>query len=129
VEVTIKNSLLNRNYNSSIFGGSLYTAADPFYPILFERILKQKGFRIRVWLKSASIHYLKPARTDLNFSISLSDDDIEITVRSLRENGRFIGVFQLNMYDKHSEHCVHISNEIYIRNLETIKNTTHKSTS
>src|SRR5690606_5763504 len=38
VDVIVLHSLLNRNYNSSIFGGTIFSAADPFYPILFDQI-------------------------------------------------------------------------------------------
>ncbi|HLT42689.1 MAG TPA: DUF4442 domain-containing protein, partial [Sphingobacteriaceae bacterium] len=65
VDVTIQSSFLNRNYNSSIFGGTIFAAADPFYPILFDQIFRRKGLKTVVWLKSGSVKYLKPARSKL----------------------------------------------------------------
>jgi acyl-coenzyme A thioesterase PaaI-like protein len=38
VSVKISKSLLNRNYNGSIFGGTIFAAADPFYPVLFNLV-------------------------------------------------------------------------------------------
>src|SRR6476659_10348579 len=64
VEVKINKSILNTNYNKSIFGGTIFSATDPFYALLFDQIFRKKGFKTRVWLKSAQIQYLKPGNRD-----------------------------------------------------------------
>src|SRR5690606_39605827 len=57
VEVKINRSLLNRNYNGSIFGGTIFAAADPFFALLFDQRLQRKGFKTVLWLKSETIQY------------------------------------------------------------------------
>ena len=76
VHVKINRSLLNINHNRSIFGGTIFSAADPFLPVLFHQLLSHKGYKIIAWSKSSAIRYRKPAMTDLDFKITLSDDDI-----------------------------------------------------
>src|SRR4051812_40804109 len=70
VQVKIKKSILNKNYNDSIFGGTIFSAADPFYPVLFHQLLSKKGYKLRVWSNSSTIEYLKPGLSDLFFNIS-----------------------------------------------------------
>jgi hypothetical protein len=123
VDVIVINSLLNRNYNSSIFGGTIFAAADPFYPILFDQIFKRKGFKTQVWLKSGTIKYLKPATSKLKFSIILTEEDIDKTEKTLENEGRSVSTFHLKLYDANNEICALIDNEIYIRDLNFKYNT------
>lgn len=117
VRVKINKSLINNNYNNSIFGGTIFAAADPFYPLLFHQLLTHKGYKTRIWLKSAGINYLKPGRTDLFFDINLTEADIEEVEDILNTNGKHIKAYPIEMYNKEGELCVSVSSEIYIRNL------------
>lgn len=117
VDVKISKSLLNRNYNASIFGGTIYAAADPFYALLFDQLFRRKGFKTRVWLKSASIEYLKPGRTALYFTIMLSEQEVTEAVIALRETGKYIKTFPIAVMDKRGDLCASVQNEVYVRNL------------
>ncbi len=117
VHVKISKSLLNINYNHSIFGGTIFSATDPFYALLFDQILKRRGFKTRVWLKSASIQYLKPGRSKLYFKISLSEEDIKEAEEALRSVGKFVKAFSLEILNSQGEVCAKVINEVYIRNL------------
>lgn len=117
VEVKINHSFLNRNYNKSIFGGTIFAASDPFYAILFDQVLQRRGFKTRVWLKSAQIDYLKPGRSSLYFKIKISEEDLVKAEQLLRETGKYIHSFPLEIYNKQGELCAKVQNEIYIRNL------------
>ena len=117
VHVKIKRSFLNKNYNNSIFGGTIFSAADPFYPVLFHQLLSKKGFKLMVWSKSSSIHYLKPGLTDLYFKISLSDEDISNAEAVLTAGGKYMAHHPIDIYNKDGEICVSVMNEIYLRNL------------
>ena len=76
VTVNINKSIFNRNYNNSIFGGTIFSAADPFYPLLFHQLFTHKGYNVIAWSKSAEIQFLKPGLTKLQFRIHISDEDI-----------------------------------------------------
>ena len=105
------------NYNNSIFGGTIFSASDPFYAMLFDQVLKRKGFKVRVWLKSANIQYLKPGRTDLYFKISLTETDIEEAETALNTVGKFVKAFPLEILNSKGELCASVVNEVYVRNL------------
>src|ERR1700712_82671 len=76
-EVKIIKSILNKNYNNTIFGGTLFAAADPFYPLLFYQALVGKGYKIKIWSKSSEIKFIKPGTTNLHFKINITNSNIE----------------------------------------------------
>jgi hypothetical protein len=99
VEVKISKSILNKNYNNAIFGGTVFSAADPFYPVLFDQVLKRRGFKINVWSRSLVIRFLKPCKTDLHFKIAISEADIADCEYLLKINGRYRRSFPIEIYD------------------------------
>ncbi|WP_442587132.1 DUF4442 domain-containing protein [Pedobacter sp. AW31-3R] len=119
VDVKINKSLFNKNYNGSIFGGTIYAATDPFYALLFDQLLQREGFKIRVWLKSASIQYLKPGRSDLFFTIVVTDEMLNDAITALNTTGKFIMAYPMEILNKQGELCATVMNEVYIRNLHT----------
>lgn len=117
VQVKIFKSFLNINYNNSIFGGTIFSGSDPFYAILFDQLLQRKNIKCRVWLKSASINYLKPGRTSLSFSITLTEQEILEAETALRTVGKFVKAYPINMFNSKGELCATVINEVYVRNL------------
>ena len=117
VDVVIVKSFMNKNYNKSIFGGTIFTATDPFYAILFDQVLQRRGLKCRVWLKSAQINYLKPGRTNLSFRIQLSETTIKEAEEVLHTQGKFVKSFPIDLYDTNGVLCASVQNEVYIRNL------------
>jgi hypothetical protein len=117
VHVKIFKSFLNTNYNKSIFGGTIFSASDPFYALLFDQIFRRKGFKVRVWLKSSSIQYTKPGRTDLYFRITLSEEDIKEAEHTLKTVGKFVKAFPVEILNSNGEICASVIIEVYVRNL------------
>lgn len=118
VKVKINKSLFNKNYNGSIFGGTIFCAGDPFYAILFDQTFKKKGYKTVAWLKSAHIQYIKPGNSDLFFNAEITEEDIDEAQIALDQIGKFIKTFEIKIKNKKGEVCALIQNEIYIRNLE-----------
>ena len=117
VHVKISKSILNRNFNHTIFGGTIFSASDPFFAILFDQILRRKGLKCRVWLKSAEIKYLKPGASNLYFSISISEEQIMEAKTALEMTGKFVNAYTMNIVNSEGVLCATVINEIYIRNL------------
>jgi len=117
VDVKIVKSLINTNFNGSIFGGTIYGATDPFYAVLFDQLLQRKGFKVRVWLKSASIQYLKPGRSHLYFTLIITDEMLEEAIHTLNTVGKFVKAYPMEITNKDGEICATVMNEVYIRNL------------
>ncbi|MFB5944593.1 DUF4442 domain-containing protein [Albibacterium profundi] len=121
VDVKIHHSILNRNYNGSIFGGTIFSATDPFYAILFDQILKSEERKVLIWLKSAHIEYKKPARKNLNFSISITSEQIQHAKADLDNLGKHVICFEFDLFDRDGLLCASVKNEVYIRNLNDPK--------
>ena len=120
--VKICNNILNRNYNRSIFGGTIFSASDPFYVILFHQILGKKGYHVKLWLKHASIDYIRPANCNLYFSIRLSDEDIKEALHKLDGDGKFIKTFPVKITNKEGVLYAMVHNEVYIKKLSSSNN-------
>lgn len=120
VRVRVKKSFLNRNYNNSIFGGAIFTAADPFYPVLLHQIFSAKGYKVIVWLKSSHIQYLKPARTRLEYKVMITDEEIAEMEIELVALGKFVKSCTTEMYDTNGILCASILCEVYLRDLNSI---------
>lgn len=116
VDVKISNSIFNRNYNGSIFGGTIYAATDPFFAIIFDQLMQRKGYKCRVWLKSATIQYLKPGSTALYFTLNVTDEMIAEAEKALNDHGKFVKSYPIQLFNKQGELCATATNEIYLRN-------------
>lgn len=120
VEVKIKKSIWNRNYNNSIFGGTIFAAADTFYPVLFFKIFSDKGYSIRAWSKSVQIQYNKPAFTDLFFKIYIDDAELAEAEEILNTVGKYTKAHPVEIYDENGVNVASVMNEVYMRNLNFI---------
>jgi acyl-coenzyme A thioesterase PaaI-like protein len=114
-DVKINRSLFTLNFGKSIFGGTIFSATDPFYALLFGQIMKHKGYNVTVWLKSASIRYLKPGRANLYYSIRITNEMIIEAETELINKGVFVKTYLIEVYSKNGELCAVADNEIYIR--------------
>ena len=72
---------------------------------------------MRVWLKSASIQYLKPGRTDLFFTIIITEEMLNEAVKELKTIGKFVKAYPMEIKNSSGELCATVMNEVYIRNL------------
>lgn len=119
--VKIHRSILNRNLNNTIFGGTIFSAADPFYSLLFWQIFARKKIKVQVWLKSAHIYYLKPANTSLTLHFHLSDTDIKYAEEKLHELGKFVHTYHVKIIDKNGTICATADTEVYIRKIDSVQ--------
>lgn len=122
VEVKVKKSVWNRNYNNSIFGGTIFSASDAFYPVLFFKIFTQKGYNIRAWSKSSEIKYLKPSYFTLYFKIHIDEAEINEAEEILNTAGKYTKLHPIEIYDKNGLNVASVVVEVYMRNLDFFDN-------
>jgi acyl-coenzyme A thioesterase PaaI-like protein len=125
--IKVSKSILNTNYHDSIFGGTIFAAADPFYPVLFYQVLIRKGYKVKAWSRSSAIRFVKPGKTNLYFRVQISEKDISDCEDQLNTIGKFRKSFQVEIYDKNNKLCASLINEIYVRNLNFIDDKTNDS--
>lgn len=120
VDIRVKKSLFNQNYNKSIFGGTIFSAADPFYPVLLHQVLAAKGYKPIVWLKSCQIQYMKPAYTKLHCTLLLPDNVVAEAEKTLQTEGKFVTTLPAEMFNCNGVICVSLLCEVYVRDLNFI---------
>jgi acyl-coenzyme A thioesterase PaaI-like protein len=113
--VRVSRSLLTRNLNGTTFGGSIFSAADPIYPVLYWQALARRGERVQVWLKGAAVEYLKPAASDLLLEFAVSEADLDQASSALRRDGRFARTHLVRALDDGGLACAEIRTEVYVR--------------
>jgi len=112
VHVSLPLSWRTRNYVGTIFGGSLYGAADPLYMIMLIHAL---GKDYTVWDKTATIRFLKPGRSTLFARFQLDEAEI-VTIRKQLETARSIDrVYAVELADASGVVHATVEKTIYIR--------------
>ncbi|GAB3492024.1 DUF4442 domain-containing protein [Spirosoma knui] len=96
VHLRLRRNIWTYNYVGTIFGGSLFAAADPFYMLMLLRIL---GSRYVVWDKAGNIRFRKPARVTLYASYLITDADIDAIRQDVAANGQTERTFTLQWKD------------------------------
>ncbi len=85
MKVVVRRSLSNINFHKTIFGGSIFSACDPYFPTMYYHIFKRKNRNLIIWIKSAEIQYLKPADTSLKLQFEIMHTDIKTVEEELKE--------------------------------------------
>lgn len=112
VRVRLPLSWRTRNLVGTIFGGSLYGAADPIFMIMLMRLL---GSDYIVWDKVATIRFRKPGRTTLHATFIIDDAELD-AIRAATAGGESVDrTYRVDLVD--DKGVVHASVEkvIYVR--------------
>jgi len=112
VRVRLPLNWMTRNYVGTIYGGSIYGAADPMYMIMLIKIL---GPEYIVWDKAASIQFKKPGKTTLYTTFRISDAEIE-RIRTMLESQASIDChYEVNWIDQAGVVHACLEKTIYIK--------------
>ncbi len=96
VQLRLRRNIWTYNYVGTIFGGSMFSAADPFYMLMLLQIF---GKAYVIWDKAGSIRFRKPARTTLYTRYLLTDEDINGIRQEVLDNGQTERTFHLQWVD------------------------------
>jgi len=118
-EVRVARSLFTRNLHGTTFGGTIFSAADPLYAIMYWQVMAREGIQVHSWLKSAQIAYLKPATTALKLTFELSDDDVARAREGLEREGRHTCNHRVEAIDAQGRAVAAIETEVYLRRPRT----------
>lgn len=111
----VRKSLVTRNLNGTTFGGTIFSAADPVFALLFWQIFAHQDVAVRVWLKSAHVEYKRPAATALTYDFVITDEDLDEAYRALATDRRWTKIHRVEARDVHGNVCAVIDTETYIR--------------
>jgi acyl-coenzyme A thioesterase PaaI-like protein len=119
VHLRLRLNIWNYNYVGTIFGGSMFSAADPFYMVM---LYKSLGPSFVVWDKSASIKFKKPARTTLYAKLEVTIEVLEEIKTRVKEHGHTTHDFLIQWIDKEGVVNAEIERHCYIADKEFYKN-------
>ncbi|MBD2756890.1 DUF4442 domain-containing protein [Spirosoma validum] len=97
VHVRLRRNIWTYNYVGTIFGGSMFSATDPFYMVILFRIL---GDQYVVWDKAASIRFRKPGRRTLYARFELTNEQIETIRQEVAANSQTEKTFTIQWLDE-----------------------------
>jgi len=115
MKVVIRRSLLNINFHKTIFGGSIFSACDPYFPTMYYHIFAKKNRKLIIWLKSAEIQYLKPADSTLELNFRITEDEIQLAEKTLNEKGKFEIWHTVEAINKKGAICARAKMQVYLR--------------
>ncbi len=115
VDVVLRNSPLNRNLEGAIFGGSIFSAADPYYSMMYQAACGARGVRCEAWVSSAEISYRKAAKTALTFRYRLGEQDIQDALAAMAGEGRYRRWHEIAGVDEDGTVCAAARVECYLR--------------
>jgi acyl-coenzyme A thioesterase PaaI-like protein len=112
VQVEVPLSLRTRNYVGTIFGGSMYGAADP---ILMLMLIRNLGPGYVVWDRAAAIRFLKPGRGTLRARFLLPEQELEAIRHALATRRSVDRVYTVRLLDAEGVACAEVEKTIYVR--------------
>jgi len=115
MKVVLRRTLFNINFHKTIYGGSIFSACDPYFPTMYYHIFANKNRKLIVWLKSAEIQYLKPAESTLKLHFKISKKDIQDVEDNLNKTGKFEILHTVHAINKKGIICAKAKMEIYLR--------------
>ena len=115
MKVIIKRSIFNMNYYKTIFGGSIFSACDSYFPTMYYHVFSKKGREIIVWLKASEIQYLKPAESNLMLHFIITKEEILLAEKTLNEKGKFEIWHTVKAINDEGVVCTKAKMQIYLR--------------
>ena len=112
VRLEVPLSWRTRNYVGTIFGGSMYGAADPIYMLMLIKVL---GPDYIVWDKVARIEFKNPGRTTLRAQFVISPEETAAIEHALESEKSVDRTYHVDLVDSSGAVCATVEKVIYIR--------------
>lgn len=104
-------NIWTRNYVGTMFGGSFFSASDPFYMVMLMMIL---GDKYVVWDKTAHIRFRKPGKSRIYAVLRIEQADVESIRQQVKDCGHASKTFAIRWMDKDNQVYAEIERQCYI---------------
>jgi len=118
VHVRIIRSYRNRNYNGSVFGGSIYASIDPIYMLQMIQIF---GKNFVVWDKEAVVKFKRPIKKKAVAKFEFTDEIISTIRETLKREGEYSFNLPVEFVDDTGFVYAEIDKMLYIATKEFYK--------
>jgi len=119
IHIRLKLKWTTRNYVGTVFGGSIYAAADPIYMLQLIRLL---GDNYVVWDKAASIKFIKPVRSTIYSRFIITEDILNDVKEKVVVGNRCVIDIPARWEDAEGIVYAEIIKTLYIADKEYYKN-------
>jgi hypothetical protein len=115
MNVRLKYSFWNQNPNKSIWGGSITSALDPFFPIMMKQLLLKRGIVTDFYSKAVNVKFIKMIKSNVIFHFYISEEEVTSAENFLDQNGKYDGWHSINGIDNKGNICVNGRVQIYLK--------------
>lgn len=115
MKVVLRRALFNMNFHKTIFGGSIFSACDPYFPTMYYHIFANKNRKLIIWLKSAEIQYLRPADSSLKLHFEITKEKVEKVENALDKIGKTEIWHTVEAINKKGVICAKANMLVYLR--------------
>lgn len=115
VDVLLKHTFWNRNPNKSLWGGAIFSAVDPFFPIMLKQILLKDNIETIFLTKSAHVEYLKESKTNILFSFKITNQEITNVKNIINNENRYDGWHEVYGIDENNKKCIKAKIQVYLK--------------
>lgn len=111
VQVRLRRNMWTYNYVGTIFGGSMFSASDPFYMLMLFHSL---GKKYVIWDKSASIRFKKPGKTTLYAHFEVDEKTLADIKEKVAYSGETDWQFTIQWKDGAGKVHAEIERTVYV---------------
>jgi len=115
MQVCLKHSFWNRNPNKSVWGGSITSALDPFFPIMMKQIILRNGISTEFYSKAVHVEFLHKVETHLNFHFKIGNIKVKEALEKLEKSGKYENWHSADGVDNKGNVCVKGRVQVYLR--------------
>lgn len=112
VRLTLGLNPFTYNYVGTIFGGSMFSASDPFLMLMFFHILGRDKFV--VWDKAARIRFKRPGKSKLRMRIVIDDELLARVRKTVAEEGVWTAWLPIYWLDAEGRAVAEQEREVYV---------------
>ena len=115
MHVKLKHSFWNRNPNKSVWGGSITSALDPFFPVLMKQIMLRRGIRTDFLSKAVHVEFIRQVKTNIFFHFKIKGEEVIKAEEILNNDGKYEGWHSVNGVDAGGNVCVNGKVQVYLK--------------
>ena len=115
MQVRLKHSFWNRNPNKSVWGGSIASALDPFFPVMMKQIILRRGTSTDFFSKAIHVEFVRVVETNIFFQFNITEQEVINAEKMLYNDGKYEGWHFVSGVDTKGNVCVNGKVQVYLR--------------
>lgn len=119
IHIKLKLKWTTRNYVGTVFGGSIYAAADPIYMLQLIQLL---GDDYVVWDKAASVKFIKPVRNTIYSRFVITEEILHEVKTKVAAEQKYVMDIPAQWVDAEGTVYAEVIKTLYIADKEYYKN-------